>query len=117
MGLPFFTISALTCSILALTCSCSTASLGSCSSSLRMPGGVTYLQAGASLEAQDEQGMTLLDLASDAHARQALLADTRNAQAEAAQKTVKPSFDLRVPYAVYSLVIHMSCHNFFSVSL
>ena len=45
-----------------------------------------YVQAGASLEAQDEQGMTPLDLASDARARQALLADTRNAQAEAAQK-------------------------------
>ena len=42
-----------------------------------------YLQAGASLEAKDEQGMTPLDLASDARARQALLADTRNAQAEA----------------------------------
>ena len=44
------------------------------------------VQAGASLEAQDEQGMRPLDLASDARARQALLADTRNAQAEAAQK-------------------------------
>ena len=42
-----------------------------------------YLQAGASLEAKDEQGITPLDLASDARARQALLADTRNAQAEA----------------------------------
>ena len=45
-----------------------------------------YLQAGASLEAQDEQGMRPLDLASVARARQALLADTRNAQAEASQK-------------------------------
>ena len=41
------------------------------------------VQAGASLDAKDEQGMTPLDLASDARARQALLADTRNAQAEA----------------------------------
>ena len=41
------------------------------------------VQAGATLEAKDEQGMTPLDLAPDARARQALLADTRNAQAEA----------------------------------
>ena len=42
--------------------------------------------AGSSLEAQDDQRMTPLDLASDARARQALLAEARNAQAEAASK-------------------------------
>jgi hypothetical protein len=40
------------------------------------------VQVGASLEARDEQGMTPLDLASDARVRQALLAVTRNTQAE-----------------------------------
>ena len=42
----------------------------------------TQVQVGASLEARDEQGMTPLDLASDARVRQALLAVTRNTQAE-----------------------------------
>ena len=42
----------------------------------------TQVQVGASLEARDGQGMTPLDLASDARVRQALLAVTRNTQAE-----------------------------------
>ena len=42
----------------------------------------TQVQVGASLEARDEQGMTPLDLASDVRVRQALLAVTRNTQAE-----------------------------------
>ena len=45
----------------------------------------TQVQVGASLEARDGQGMTPLDLASDVRVRQALLAVTRNTQAEGAK--------------------------------